>query len=73
MDAILLRTKAGYEVGYLIHFEGCISNRAMLKYMTDGMLLQEFLTEPDLAMYVALIVDKAHEWTLSMNILFVLL
>ncbi|KAI0075056.1 hypothetical protein K474DRAFT_1454458 [Panus rudis PR-1116 ss-1] len=35
------------------------------EYMTDGMLLREFLTEPDLAGYSALIIDEAHERTLS--------
>jgi len=41
--------------------------------MTDGMLLREFLTEPDLAGYAALIIDEAHERTLSTDILFALI
>ncbi|KAK8768863.1 hypothetical protein V5799_014672 [Amblyomma americanum] len=39
------------EVGYSIRFEDCTSERTVLKYMTDGMLLREFLSEPDLASY----------------------
>jgi len=39
------------QVGYSIRFEDCTSERTILKYMTDGMLLREFLTEPDLASY----------------------
>ena len=35
------------QVGYSIRFEDCTSERTVLKYMTDGMLLREFLTEPD--------------------------
>ncbi|KAF8600296.1 hypothetical protein BDV93DRAFT_268601 [Ceratobasidium sp. AG-I] len=54
-------TKVGYEVGYSIRFEDCTSDKTVLKYMTDGMLLREFLTEPDLAGYAALIIDEAHE------------
>ncbi|KAG6332596.1 hypothetical protein ID866_6495 [Astraeus odoratus] len=65
-------TKVGYEVGYSIRFEDCTSDRTVLKYMTDGMLLREFLTEPDLASYSALIIDEAHERTLSTDILFAL-
>ncbi|TFK49633.1 pre-mRNA splicing factor [Heliocybe sulcata] len=65
-------TKVGYEVGYSIRFEDCTSDRTVLKYMTDGMLLREFLTEPDLAGYSALIIDEAHERTLSTDILFAL-
>uniref|UniRef100_A0A8B9VGK8 DEAH-box helicase 16 n=1 Tax=Anas zonorhyncha TaxID=75864 RepID=A0A8B9VGK8_9AVES len=38
-------------VGYSIRFEDCTSERTVLKYMTDGMLLREFLTEPDLGSY----------------------
>lgn len=43
--------KLGNEVGYSIRFEDCTSERTKLKYMTDGMLLREFLGEPDLAGY----------------------
>ncbi|KAI6114152.1 pre-mRNA splicing factor [Pisolithus sp. B1] len=49
-----------------------VATKPVLKYMTDGMLLREFLTEPDLASYSALIIDEAHERTLSTDILFAL-
>ena len=66
-------TKLGNEVGYAIRFEDCTSDRTVLKYMTDGMLLREFLGEPDLASYSAIILDEAHERTLHTDILFGLL
>lgn len=65
-------TRLGDKVGYSIRFEDCTSDKTVLKYMTDGMLLREFLTEPDLAGYSALIIDEAHERTLSTDILFAL-
>lgn len=65
-----MRTRIGYEVGYSIRFEDCTSKRTVIKYMTDGMLLREFLTEPDLASYSCLIIDEAHERTLHTDILF---
>ena len=43
--------KLGNEVGYSIRFEDCTSDRTKVRYMTDGMLLREFLGEPDLASY----------------------
>ena len=42
----------------------------VIKYMTDGMLLREFLSEPDLDSYSVLIIDEAHERTLHTDILF---
>lgn len=62
--------KLGHEVGYSIRFEDCTSESTVLKYMTDGMLLREFLGEPDLASYSVVMVDEAHERTLSTDILF---
>ncbi|KAM3580476.1 hypothetical protein VKS41_007139 [Umbelopsis sp. WA50703] len=62
--------KLGYEVGYSIRFEDCTSDKTVVKYMTDGMLLREFMTEPDLAAYSCMIIDEAHERTLSTDVLF---
>ncbi|RLM60504.1 putative pre-mRNA-splicing factor ATP-dependent RNA helicase DHX16 [Panicum miliaceum] len=59
--------KLGHEVGYSIRFEDCTSEKTIIKYMTDGMLL---LGEPDLASYSVVMVDEAHERTLSTDILF---
>jgi pre-mRNA-splicing factor ATP-dependent RNA helicase DHX16 len=46
-----MEVKLGNEVGYSIRFEDCTSERTLIKYMTDGMLLREFLGEPDLQSY----------------------
>lgn len=62
--------KLGNEVGYSIRFEDCTSERTLIKYMTDGMLLREFLSEPDLQSYSVMIIDEAHERTLHTDILF---
>ncbi|KCV69479.1 adenosinetriphosphatase [Fonticula alba] len=63
-------TRLGQEVGYSIRFEDCTSDRTVIKYMTDGMLLREFMTEPDLKSYSVMIIDEAHERTLHTDILF---
>ncbi|KAH9841263.1 pre-mRNA-splicing factor ATP-dependent RNA helicase-like protein cdc28 [Teratosphaeria destructans] len=62
--------KLGNEVGYAIRFEDATTDKTVLKYMTDGMLLREFLTEPDLGGYSCLMIDEAHERTLHTDILF---
>lgn len=64
--------KVGNEVGYTIRFEDSTSDKTVLKYMTDGMLLREFMTEPDLAGYSALMIDEAHERTVHTDILLAL-
>ncbi|WAO95162.1 Pre-mRNA-splicing factor ATP-dependent RNA helicase-like protein cdc28 [Fusarium falciforme] len=64
--------KVGNEVGYTIRFEDCTSDKTILKYMTDGMLLREFMTEPDLGGYSALMIDEAHERTVHTDILLAL-
>jgi len=62
--------RVGNEVGYSIRFEDCTSDKTALHYMTDGMLLRLFLADPVLSEYSAIIIDEAHERTLSTDILF---
>lgn len=66
-------TSLGDEVGYAIRFEDCTSENTVIKYMTDGILLRESLREPDLDHYSAVIMDEAHERSLSTDVLFGLL
>ena len=65
-------TRLGQEVGYSVRFEDCTSGRTLVQYMTDGMLLREFLSEPDLRKYSVVMIDEAHERTLHTDILFAL-
>ncbi|KAH7350732.1 putative Pre-mRNA-splicing factor ATP-dependent RNA helicase-like protein cdc28 [Rhexocercosporidium sp. MPI-PUGE-AT-0058] len=65
--------KVGNEVGYSIRFEDSTSDKTILKYMTDGMLLREFMTEPELGAYSALMIDEAHERTVHTDILLTLI
>ncbi|XP_066907511.1 pre-mRNA-splicing factor ATP-dependent RNA helicase DHX16 isoform X1 [Halyomorpha halys] len=65
-----MSVKLGNEVGYSIRFEDCTSERTVIKYMTDGTLHREFLSEPDLQTYSVMIIDEAHERTLHTDILF---
>lgn len=60
--------RLGSTVGYSIRFEDCTSEETVIKYLTDGMLLREFLSAPDLAAYDVLMVDEAHERSLSTDV-----
>jgi len=63
----------GAQVGYVIRFEDMTSESTVLKYMTDGMLLRECMSDPMMSKYSAIVLDEAHERTLSTDILFGLL
>ncbi|KAL8953165.1 MAG: hypothetical protein Q9222_000987 [Ikaeria aurantiellina] len=65
--------KLGEEVGYTIRFEDCTSSQTRIKYMTDGMLQREVLVDPNLGKYSVIMLDEAHERTISTDVLFGLL
>ncbi len=65
--------KLGDTVGYAIRFEDCTSRATKIKYMTDGVLLRESLNEGDLDRYSVVILDEAHERSLSTDVLMGLL
>ena len=65
--------RLGQEVGYTIRFEDCTSPETRIKYMTDGMLQRECLVGPDVSAYSVVMLDEAHERTISTDVLFGLL
>lgn len=68
-----MECKLGSKVGYAIRFEDCTSSETVIKYMTDGVLLRESLNEGDLDRYSVIILDEAHERSLSTDVLMGLL
>ena len=64
------KDELGGTVGYSIRFENCTSDHTRIMYMTDGVLLRESLTDPDLNKYSAIVMDEAHERSLNTDILF---
>lgn len=49
------------KVGYSVRFDNSTSPNTRIKYLTEGMLLQEMLRDPWLKEYSAVIVDEVHE------------
>jgi ATP-dependent RNA helicase DDX35 len=63
----------GQEVGYSIRFEDVTSAKTRIKFLTDGLLLREMLVDPLLKRYSVVMVDEAHERSLSSDVLLSLL
>ena len=49
------------KVGYSVRFDNSTSPSIRIKFLTEGMLLQELLQDPWLRQYSAVIVDEVHE------------
>ncbi|MCJ1474184.1 putative ATP-dependent RNA helicase dhr2 [Lambiella insularis] len=49
------------KVGYSVRFDNSVSPSTRIKFLTEGMLLQEMLRDPWLRQYSAVIVDEVHE------------
>lgn len=67
-------TVLGHLVGYSIRFEDCFSaGITKIKFMTEGMLINEMMTDPLLRSYSVLILDEVHERSLNTDIILGLL
>ncbi len=64
-----LGTPLGQHVGHKVRFSEQLDPGATFKIMTDGILLAEIQSDPDLRQYDTLIVDEAHERSLNIDFL----
>ncbi|HPP03872.1 MAG TPA: ATP-dependent RNA helicase [Spirochaetota bacterium] len=68
-----MEVELGRLVGYKIRFEDHTSAHTKIKIMTDGILLEELRSDPDLLKYSIIIVDEAHERSLNIDFILGLL
>lgn len=64
-----LDSPLGEVVGYRVRFQDRLQPGASVKLMTDGILLAETQSDPDLRAYDTLIIDEAHERSLNIDFL----
>ena len=59
----------GQEVGFVVRFSENVGERTLVKLMTDGILLNDIVRDPELLAYDTLILDEAHERSLNIDFL----
>src|SRR5271170_1180009 len=64
-----LHSPLGDAVGYTVRFNDQVSDRTLVKLMTDGILLAEIQRDRRLLRYDTLILDEAHERSLNIDFL----
>ncbi|EER39253.1 ATP-dependent RNA helicase Prh1 [Histoplasma capsulatum H143] len=57
------------KVGYSVRFDSSTSPNTKIKFLTEGMLLQEMLTDPWLTKYSAVVVDEVHERGVNVDLI----
>ncbi|KAB8664826.1 hypothetical protein FH972_026250 [Carpinus fangiana] len=56
------------KVGYSVRFDQKVGPSCKIKFLTEGMLLQELLADPLLTQYSAIIVDEVHERSINVDL-----
>jgi ATP-dependent RNA helicase DHR2 len=62
-------TGLGDKVGYSVRFQNKTSPNTKIKFLTEGMLLREYMLDPKLKRYSTIILDEAHERTVTTDLL----
>lgn len=64
-----LNSSIGNHVGFKVRFSDHTGPDALIKLMTDGILLAEIQSDPQLLAYDTIIIDEAHERSLNIDFL----
>lgn len=64
-----LGKSAGAKVGYSVRFDDNVGRDNRIKFLTEGMLLQEMLRDPALTEYSCVLVDEVHERSVNVDLI----
>ncbi|GFE54766.1 RNA helicase-like splicing factor [Babesia ovis] len=67
--ASLFNSDLGKLVGFAVRFLNCYSDETKIKYVTDGVLLQEVLDDQLFSRYSIVVIDEAHERSIRTDVL----
>lgn len=56
-------------VGYSVRFDNATGPSTKVKFLTEGMLLQEVLRDPEMNQYSAVVVDEVHERSVNVDLI----
>lgn len=68
MGTPLGKSSPASQVGYSVRFDNSTSPSTRIKFLTEGMLLQEMLRDPWLMDYSAVVVDEVHERGINVDL-----
>jgi ATP-dependent RNA helicase DHR2 len=57
------------KVGYNVRFDNATGPGTKIKFLTEGMLLQEMLRDPTMSQYSAIVVDEVHERSVNVDLI----
>lgn len=69
MGSTLGRQSPASRVGYSVRFDQNVGKGTRVKYLTDGMLVNEMLADPWLREYSCVVVDEAHERSVNCDLI----
>ncbi len=66
--AALRHVKVGAEVGHVVRFENCMSDKTRIVYVTDGVLQRWLQDDPMLSRVGAVVFDEFHERRIASDV-----
>jgi ATP-dependent RNA helicase DHR2 len=69
MGSLMGNQSPAAKVGYSVRFDNATGPGTRVKFLTEGMLLQEMLRDPEMSQYSAVVVDEVHERSVNVDLI----